>query len=87
MSPHEGLLDDTIPSIRCATFKILLARCGLLDDSCVTGKAGLRLSKGKALGVQRVFVCPTVWVLWNSSGLSGSKHMDFLGGTEQLSEV
>lgn len=50
-SPHEEPLDDTVPSIRRATFKILLARCGLLDDSCVTGKAGLRLSKGKALGV------------------------------------
>lgn len=76
-------MDDTIPPIRCATFKILLARCGLLDDACVTRKAGLRLSKGKAL----VFVCAAVWALWNSTGLSGSRHMDFLGGTEKFSEV
>lgn len=44
-------MDDTIPSICCATFQIPLARCGLLDDTCVTEKAGLRPSKGKALGV------------------------------------
>lgn len=55
-SPHKELLDDTLPSIRCETFKILLVCCGLLDDSCVTRKAGLRLSKGKAL----VFVCAAV---------------------------
>lgn len=75
-SPHEELLDDTLPSLRCATFKIFLVRCDLLDDSCVTRKSGLRLSKGKAL----VSVCAAVWVLWNPSGFSGSRHMDFLGG-------